>query len=82
VTIIAELPEGAMKPEQAAAIAPAARLRAYKFDRYKTRKEGWRRRALKAEISLAVGSVPAAKKAFASDDHIVDGVHRRARSGQ
>ena len=74
VTIIAELPAGAMKPEQAAAIASGVRLRAYKFDRYKTRKKDGDDAALSAEISLAVGDVAAAKKAFASDDHIVDGV--------
>ena len=39
VTIFAELPDGAMKPEQAAAVASGLRLRAYKFDRYKTKKK-------------------------------------------
>ena len=63
-----------MKPEQAAAVAAGVRLRAYKFDRYKTRKKDGEDAALSAEISLAVGDVAAAKKAFASDDHIVDGV--------
>jgi leucyl aminopeptidase len=74
VTIIAELPDGAMKPERAAAVAAGVRLRAYKFDRYKTRKKDGEDAALAAEISFAVGDVPGAKKAFASDDHIVDGV--------
>jgi leucyl aminopeptidase len=74
VTIIAELPSGAMKPDQAAAIAAGVRLRAYKFDRYKTKKKDGEDAALNAEISLAVGDVAAAKKAFAPDDHIVDGV--------
>jgi leucyl aminopeptidase len=74
VTIMAELPTGAMKPEQAAAIASGVRLRAYKFDRYKTKKKDGEDAALSAEISLAVSEVAAAKKAFASDDHIVDGV--------
>jgi leucyl aminopeptidase len=74
VTIIAELPGGAIKPAQAAAIASGVRLRAYKFDRYKTRKKDGEDASLNGEISLAVGDVPAAKKAFASDDHIVDGV--------
>ena len=36
---MAELPEGAMQPGQAAAIASGVRLRAYKFDRYKTKKK-------------------------------------------
>src|SRR6202048_3912155 len=35
-TVIAELPDGAMKPGQAAAGASGVRLRAHKFDRYKT----------------------------------------------
>jgi leucyl aminopeptidase len=74
VTIIAELPGGAMKPDQAAAIAAGVRLRAYKFDRYKTKKKDGEDTALNAEISLAVGDAAAAKKAFAPDDHIVDGV--------
>jgi leucyl aminopeptidase len=74
VTIIAELPTGAMKPEQAAAVASGIRLRAYKFDRYKTKKKDGDDAALSAEISLAVGDVTAAKKAFASDDHVVDGI--------
>jgi leucyl aminopeptidase len=74
VTIIAELPSGAMKPEQAAAIASGVRLRAYKFDRYKTRKKDGDDAPLSSEISLAVGDVGAARKAFAPEDHIVDGV--------
>src|SRR4051812_34932927 len=36
VSVIAELPEGGMEPGQAAALAAGTRLRAYRFDRYKT----------------------------------------------
>ena len=57
VTIIAELPDGPMKPEQAAAVAAGVRLRAYKFDRYKTRKKDGEDAALRADVSLAVGDV-------------------------
>ena len=39
VTIVAELPGGAMKPDQTASIASGVRLRAYSFDRYKTKKK-------------------------------------------
>jgi leucyl aminopeptidase len=74
VTIIAELPDGAMKPDQAAAVASGVRLRAYKFDRYKTKKKDGEDAALRADISLAVGDVSAARKAFAPSAHIVDGV--------
>jgi len=74
VTIVAELPDGAMKPEQAAAIASGVRLRAYKFDRYKTKKKDGEDAALSADVSLAVGDATAARKAFVPDAHIVDGV--------
>jgi leucyl aminopeptidase len=72
--IIAELPDGAMKADQAAAVASGVRLRAYKFDRYKTKKKDGEDGALRADIALAVGDVAAARKAFAPDSHIVDGV--------
>jgi leucyl aminopeptidase len=74
VTIVAELPDGAMKPDQAAAVAAGVRLRAYKFDRYKTKKKDGEDAPLRAEVSLAVGDVAAARKAFAPHAHIVDGV--------
>jgi leucyl aminopeptidase len=74
VTIIAELPTGALKPDQAAAVASGVRLRAYKFDRYKTRKKDGEDAALRSDVSIAVGDVAAARKAFAPDAHIVDGV--------
>jgi leucyl aminopeptidase len=62
VTIIAELPDGAMKPDQAAAVASGVRLRAYKFDRYKTKKKDGEDAALHADISLAVGDVARREK--------------------
>jgi leucyl aminopeptidase len=73
VTVIAELPGGALKPDQVAAIAAGIRLRAYKFDRYKTKKKD-DDKALAAQISIAVADVAAARKAFAPSNHVVDGV--------
>src|ERR1700761_1308057 len=73
-TIIADLPDGAMKPEQAAAIGAGIRLRAYKFDRYKTKKKDGEDSALRADVSVAVADVAAARKAFAPDSQTVDGV--------
>src|SRR6202790_5597258 len=64
VMIIAELPDGARKPEQAVAVADGIRLRAYKFDRYKTKKKDGEDAALHADVSLAVDDVSAARKAF------------------
>ena len=74
VTVIAELPEGAMQGDAAAAIASGIRLRAYKFDRYKTKKKDGENGALRADVSIAVADVAAARKAFAPASHVVDGV--------
>ena len=73
VTLIAELPAGALKPDQVSAIAAGIRLRAYKFDRYKTRKKDEDKK-LAAQISIAVADVAAARKAFAPSNNVVDGV--------
>jgi len=53
VTIMAELPDGAMQPGQAAAIGSGLRLRAYRFDRYKTKKKDGEDGGLRAQVSLA-----------------------------
>ncbi|MGB8397598.1 leucyl aminopeptidase [Bradyrhizobium sp.] len=74
VTVVAELPDGAMQPDQSAAVASGMRLRAYKFDRYKTRKKDGENEAVRADVSIAVDDVAAARKAFAPDSHVVDGV--------
>ena len=50
------------------------RLRAYKFDRYKTKKKDGEDTAVRADVSLAVDDVAAARKAFAPRAHVVDGV--------
>jgi len=74
LTVIAELPDGAMKPESAAAIAVGVRLRAYKFDRYKTKKKDGEEGALRADVAIAVDDSTAARKAFAPNAHTADGV--------
>jgi leucyl aminopeptidase len=74
VTVIAELPEAAMAADAAASIGAGIRLRAYKFDRYKTRKKDNENGALRANVSIAVEDALAARKAFAPASHVVDGV--------
>jgi leucyl aminopeptidase len=74
VTVIAELSDDAMPPDSTAAIASGIRLRAYKFDRYKTKKKEGENGVVRAEVSIVVGDVAVAKKAFAPGSHIVDGV--------
>src|SRR6185503_9817692 len=39
VSVVLDLPAGPLKPEQAADVALGLRLRAYSFDRYKTRRK-------------------------------------------
>jgi leucyl aminopeptidase len=74
VTVMAELSSGAMTPAQSASIASGVLLRAYKFDRYKTKKKDGEDEPVSATVSIAVDDVAAAKKTFAAEGHIVDGV--------
>ena len=74
VTIVAELPAGSIKPADTASIAAGVRLRAYTFDRYKTKKKDDDDEKLKTTVSLAVKDVAAAEKAFAPADSVTDGV--------
>ena len=62
-----------MKPADVASIASGLRLRAYSFDRYKTKKKDDDGR-LKANVSIAVADVAAAKKGLCAADGIADGV--------
>jgi leucyl aminopeptidase len=74
MTVLAELPEGAMSTEQAAALATGLRLRAYQFTRYKTKKKEGEDAPVRAEVSIAVADVAAARKALAPSAHVADGV--------
>ncbi len=73
-TIFAELPVGAMKPEQAADLAQGVQLRAYAFDRYKTKRKDDETPPEKRSIIVAVGDVAGARKAFVSRDAVLGGV--------
>ncbi|HKU06798.1 MAG TPA: leucyl aminopeptidase [Bradyrhizobium sp.] len=75
VTVLAELPDEAMKAEQAASLASGLRLRAYKFTRYKTKKKDGEEATIRAEVSIAAGDVNAARKAYGPVAHTVDGVN-------
>ena len=73
VTVLAELPDGAIEPANAASIGAGVRLRAYKFNRYKTKKKD-ENDVLRAKVSISVGDVAATRKAFAASAQVVDGV--------
>jgi leucyl aminopeptidase len=67
------LPDAAIEPANAASIGAGVRLRAYKFNRYKTKKKD-ENDVLRAQVSISVGDVAATRKAFAASAQVVDGV--------
>ena len=73
-TIFAELSSGALKPEQVAEVALGSQLRAYVFDRYKTKRKEGEEPPAKTRIKIAVGSVQAAQKAWLRREAVADGV--------
>jgi len=72
-TVLAELPGGAMSAARAADFAQGMRLRAYAFDRYKTKRKDEDRRA-NVKVTIAVSDVAAAKSAFDPRQAVADGV--------
>jgi leucyl aminopeptidase len=73
-TLIADLPGGAIRPERAAELALGAQLRAYAFDRYKTKRKEEEEKAAKIKVTIAVAGVATAQKAFAPRAAVADGV--------
>ena len=74
VTIMADLPGGAPKPEQVAEMALGARLRAYTFDRYKTKRKDGEDKPHDVHVKIAVANVGAAQKAYGARDAVATGV--------
>ncbi len=73
-TLIAEFASGALKPEQSADIAHGARLRAYRFDLYKTKRKEGEDAPASTHLAIAVSNVAAAQKAWVSREGLTDGV--------
>jgi leucyl aminopeptidase len=73
-TIVAEFGAGALKADQIADLVLGARLRAYRFDRYKTKRKEGDERPNKVEVDFACASPAAAQKAWAHAEGIADGV--------
>jgi leucyl aminopeptidase len=72
--VFAELPRGAMTAVQAADLTQGLVLRAYVFDRYKTKRKDDDARPASAKITVAVGDIAAVRKAYESRQAIADGV--------
>jgi leucyl aminopeptidase len=72
-TVIAELP-GGTKPERVADIALGVELRAYAFDRYKTKRKDNDDQATEVKVTIAVAGVSAVEKAYVSRAAVASGV--------
>jgi leucyl aminopeptidase len=73
-TVLAEFGSGALKPDQVADLALGIRLRAYRFDRYKTKRKEGDERAEKVEVHLGCANPSGAQKAAVRVDAIAAGV--------
>jgi len=74
VTIIADLAGGPMRPDEAADLALGANLRAYSFDRYKTKRKEGEEQAARPKLTIAVADTAAARKAWAQREPVAAGV--------
>jgi leucyl aminopeptidase len=74
-TILAEFGTGALKADQIADLVLGARLRVYRFDRYKTKRKEDDERPSKVEVNFACVNPAAAEKAWgAHAEGLADGV--------
>jgi leucyl aminopeptidase len=74
-TIFAEFSGGSLEPDQAAEMALGTQLRAYVFDRYKTKRKEGEDPPGKPEVTIAVANPSAASKAWSrSQEPVADGV--------
>jgi leucyl aminopeptidase len=73
-TIVAEFETGALKPAQTADLVLGARLRAYRFDTYKTQRKEDDERADKVDVGFACANPAAAQAAWDEKLGLADGV--------
>jgi leucyl aminopeptidase len=74
VTILTDLPGGAPKPDSVAELALGMRLRAYRFDRYKTKRKEGEEKPAEVEVTIAVANIAAVRKAYAAREAVANGV--------
>jgi leucyl aminopeptidase len=74
VTILAEWPDGVMKPDLVADLALGITLRAYEFDRYKTKKKEGEERPASVAVTVGVGDVERVKKSWRTREAVAQGV--------
>jgi leucyl aminopeptidase len=71
---VADLPGDAFKPERTADMALGVQLRAYAFERYKTKRKDEEEKAPKVKVTIATARVTAVEKAFAPRAAVANGV--------
>jgi leucyl aminopeptidase len=74
VVILSDLPDKGMSAEATADLAIGARLRAYEFDRYKTKRKEGEEKPRALNLTIATANPGAAGKAWASREGIAEGV--------
>ena len=74
VAVVAEFPNGHLNAGQVADLALGAQLRAYSFDRYKTKKKDGEDAPKQRRLTIGTSDADKARKAFASREAIADGV--------
>lgn len=77
VAVVLDLLESKISDDEAADFALGMKLRAYRFDRYKTKKKednNEKDRPSQAAVTLVVANAPAARKAWAERDAVGEGV--------
>jgi leucyl aminopeptidase len=74
--VVLDLPDGKVSAESAADFALGMKLRAYRFDRYKTKKkeDDEKDRPSSADVSIAVSSAATVRKEWSARDALGDGV--------
>src|ERR1700742_1039262 len=73
-TVFADLPNGPLRPEQAADLAQGVRLRAYAFDRYKTKRKDEDKPPEKRSVTVAEDDVGGVRTAYEAREAIAGGV--------
>ena len=73
-TVLLEISNHEVAPEHAADFALGMMLRAYKFDKYKTKKDDDAAPKVAAKVTILVSDPTAAKKAFANRQSVFGGV--------
>ncbi|HLH91826.1 MAG TPA: leucyl aminopeptidase [Xanthobacteraceae bacterium] len=73
-TIVAELPNKAMTPEQASDLALGMRLRAYRFDRYKTKRKDDDEKPAAVKLEIGVADVARTRSTWSARGGLADAV--------